>query len=571
MLPNQDIHLRGARAFSAAALLSATAIVIWVISTRIGQTIELEWMTGSILDHIERIQRGLPVYQAPTADWIPFLYPPGYYWVVARIAGQSDPQLTARLVSVAATVLGVVMIYLGARALKVGRFWSLLGAGLFIGCFSFLERWFDIERCDPLFVSVLGLAFFVLVRVRAPFAPVIAGALIGLNMYVKQPSLFFLAATIGLFVLTRRWRDLATFMVGFLTVFVPLWISLQHQSDGWFARYCWDMPRTHGIDKRLISLFLVKDQADAFLFTVVGIIAVVTLFPWRKPLRENLRADFSPDLVLLAWFAAAWAASGSSRMHLGGFRNCDAYWIYFGCIATAVVGERTEAWLRSKDSRAPFLVHALVALQVLSFLEDPVEWVPEKLAARGNDKLHALVRSYEQAGKNVLIAGRGHVALKRNFHMAALVDVLRTGAPLPDSFTSALRNRQYGAIFLNGLEEYSFEGLLTDEQLEKGASPYRIMLENYFVAGHVRGLYPPVVGFRTFPQWVMHPRATPLSGIPTKALVQRQRVEAGLALARSALDSVSADSVVDTIEQDAAKILAELGHTQSSLNSYNHQ
>jgi hypothetical protein len=46
----------------------------------------LEWMEGGTVDVVQRVIRHQPLYTQPTAEYVPYIYPPLYYWVSAQIA-----------------------------------------------------------------------------------------------------------------------------------------------------------------------------------------------------------------------------------------------------------------------------------------------------------------------------------------------------------------------------------------------------------------------------------------------------------------------------------------------------
>ena len=53
---------------------------------RIGYPFELEWMEGAVADHVLRILSGQPLYVRPSLDFVPFVYPPLYFYVSAGFA-----------------------------------------------------------------------------------------------------------------------------------------------------------------------------------------------------------------------------------------------------------------------------------------------------------------------------------------------------------------------------------------------------------------------------------------------------------------------------------------------------
>src|SRR5438105_3119648 len=93
--------LRGAVLVLGAVL---AAFFAFVVVQRFRVPVDVEWMTGSIRDHVERVRDGKAVYAAPSAEWIPFLYPPLYYWVSAMVARACSVMTACRAVSIASTL-----------------------------------------------------------------------------------------------------------------------------------------------------------------------------------------------------------------------------------------------------------------------------------------------------------------------------------------------------------------------------------------------------------------------------------------------------------------------------------
>src|ERR1700681_2233850 len=60
----------------------------------------LDGLEGGALQEVARIRAGLPIYVAPTLDYVPFIYGPLYYYVSALVAMVVRSDLLAlRLVS----------------------------------------------------------------------------------------------------------------------------------------------------------------------------------------------------------------------------------------------------------------------------------------------------------------------------------------------------------------------------------------------------------------------------------------------------------------------------------------
>jgi 4-amino-4-deoxy-L-arabinose transferase-like glycosyltransferase len=54
--------------------------------SRVSYPFELEWMEGGSVGHVRRLLAGQQIYVAPSLDFIPYPYPPFYYYVSAAAA-----------------------------------------------------------------------------------------------------------------------------------------------------------------------------------------------------------------------------------------------------------------------------------------------------------------------------------------------------------------------------------------------------------------------------------------------------------------------------------------------------
>src|SRR5215472_15815165 len=91
-----DPVTRWVRAAALAVTLAVAVDVVVIIAARIGYPYEVEWMSGAILDHVERVRNGAPLYGPPSAAFTPFIYTPGYYWVCAWVSRALPEQMACR-------------------------------------------------------------------------------------------------------------------------------------------------------------------------------------------------------------------------------------------------------------------------------------------------------------------------------------------------------------------------------------------------------------------------------------------------------------------------------------------
>ena len=512
--------------------------------------VELEWMSGGVLDHVERVGRGEPIYVAPSVSFIPFLYPPLYYWLSALVAKVMTVQAACRLVSVVATIVTAVLTHRAARKLGASPFWALTAPALFFGAYSLTGYWYDLERADTLLMAMLtgGLVLSLGRRELVPTA--LAGALVGGAFFAKQPASVFFVAVVAALVVARSYRRAAAFAAGGLVVLVPGLLTLSLKSDGWFWFYCVKMPASHGIDSKLITVFFILDAMKAFAISGATVFAlavfgkqVVRALRGRETLEED-------TAIFGAMLAAALFTSATSRLHVGGFVNVLIFWTTFGAIAFAVVGSRLGKAHRTTEG----VLVAAALLQLAHLLYDPGEAAPDERRLLDQRLVEGRIRELEKQGE-VIVHGRGHLTQPRHFHAIAMMDVMRGGLPIPADLVKGLEERKYAAYVIDEFGELTLEGIIG-----KRSELFDIVMRNYFIAQELDDRErPPLVGWIAHPSWVLRPRKTPLTGMKPAQLERRQRIEMGIAEMRMRAVQAGARKVDDgdEVETAAAAIDAE--------------
>jgi len=510
------------------ALLALSAWLVvcfaYVVVQRFRYPVELEWMGGGVLDHVERVKRGEPLYVAPSQSFIPFIYPPLYYWISAFVARFASVLVACRVVSIVATAANAALVFGLSRALGATRFWSAVAVGLFFGAYSLTGYWYDVERCDPLATTLALGGAFAWARLRDRGAA-IAGAIFAFAFLAKQQSIALVVWPAAALAFTRRWPTLARFSAGAAVGALP--VIVYAAQNPWFLRYCVAVPSHHGVDIDLITGLLVDDFGKGFLLFAVTVVVlgvwVVRL--WRARRGGSNDEAIVPGAILLAAFLSA----ATSRMHVGGWSNVLIGWVGFACVATAVALGRVETTLGDAGLLVPAQIGAMVlaATQLMHLAYDPKPACPDRQRVIDAGLFEDAVRAWEKRG-DVIVPGRGHVTAHEHFHAMALFDVLRGGMPLPPDFVAALEQRKYAAYVVDEFGELTLEGILGHR-----SRLFALLERNYFLGKRLDDRErPPVVGWTAHPTWIFFPRKHPLGPIGDDALDRRMRIEMGLAEAR---------------------------------------
>lgn len=548
-----DRAVRVVRAVVVALGAVLLGLTLFVVVRRFLYPTEGEWMTGAMREAIERVRDGKPLYGPPSATFIPFVYPPLFFWTSAALAKVVSSFAAGKLVSIIAAIATGFGIYRIARSLGATRAWSRMALLLHLCSYSLTILFYDLERVDALYAAISVVALTVLFGKPSTRSDAVAGLLLGLAFFAKQSGLFTFAATVFGLALAGERRRAGVVLASGLAVLVSLSVYLQITTDGWFAYYCWKLPRSHGLKPQRLSMFFIIDMPKAFLFSAasfaLSLPAVVSLVRrWRK-------SDDKPawqDVVFASVVGASMVAAFSFRAHSGGWENVLVAWLPYGAAAFAIVATRAERWSRGSKVEHVVSIALLgaVGLQVLGSMFDPLELSPNASDYAERQRLIALVQELEKQGP-VIVTTTGKVSSETGVHAAALWDVLRAGDRAPDDLLEGIRQRKYAAIFVGVPDELDCESEACDE-LET------LLDRNYFVGArrHERERNG-MTGYDARPRWVLRPRKHPLPPMPKAELFMRMKLEKGLAEMKAAQSDVDSEVMpFDEIEEIAEREMA---------------
>lgn len=493
------------------ALAAMTAAFVYVVARRLTYPHELEWMTGAILDHVDRFRQGQPIYTQP-GEWSAYIYPPGYYWAVAALSRAIPDFLAGRLISLLATFIQAGCIYRLARRHGATRYWALVGAGLLFAAFGFTGFWYDLDRCDPLFLAMVSVGAVILTERDGLIATAAAGFLLGASFFVKQPATMFLAwATLGL-LLRREWKRAALFagVSGAVLLVGVAWLHVA--SKGWFTYFVIHIPGGHGFERELVKPFFIDDVSRAFLLSFITAAVAITL------LRDRRR-----DTLFSCFLLAGLVASCTSRLHLGGWPNVLTFWTTFACAGVAVVGTRFEQCIAHTPLEHPAMLVCLsvVLLQVGRWSYWPADVIPTEQNGQYAAAFEQKIEAMERDGETVLVVGRSHLTHPRRFHIGGMIAALQADPHVPDTVAELFRSQRFSAIIVDAIEDLSMpEVAHLDGQFLK------IVLAHYYFAERLdEHVGCPVVGWITHPRWLLRPRVATLDTSNRKLLDDRVAME----------------------------------------------
>ncbi len=260
---------------------------VYVISSRIFYPYEMEWIEGGILQGVLRIVDGQPLYDAPSADYVPSLYAPLYFYVSSLsvlIFGSGLPAL--RIVSFCAALLTACMVSASVWQLTRSRLSALLAFLCWGALYRFSGNWYDLARVDSLWAcflvaAITALVFFSVQRRR--FFLFMAVFALLLAIFSKQTTLILLP-----FFLVAVWcwaGFTEALKFGILLTLLVLAVAgvLQWHTGGYFYFYTMQMAGAHRFNPGIPFNFLYGDLLLGIpvylLFSVAFVISNFT--SWR--------------------------------------------------------------------------------------------------------------------------------------------------------------------------------------------------------------------------------------------------------------------------------------------------
>jgi 4-amino-4-deoxy-L-arabinose transferase-like glycosyltransferase len=472
-------------------VLPACFILTFIVVAlfRIRYPYELEWMEGAAVDHVRRILAGQKLYVAPTLDFVPFIYPPFYFYLCAlpaKILGAGFFPL--RLVSFLSSLGSIGLIFLLVKRATGDRWSAFLAAGLFGAAYKISGVWYDIARVDSLFLLLSLWALYVL-KPGGPLKNAIgAGSLAALAFFTKQSAApVFLPLAVYLIIKDRRSGFAFAVTFGLLAGGGTVFLNLVHH--GFYNYYVIDLPRQHAIIRGLIPGFWINDILARFPLAI-GLILAGLAGPVRK---RDRRDQLLFGLAGLGMLGGSWF----SRIHYGGYSNVliPAY------AAIALLGGRAAAdiklFLRNKARRWEPVFSLLIAAQFAILFYNPIRQVPTR---RDEEAGRAFVRTMAGLPGDIYVPFHGYLPAlggkKMHAQQMAVFDVVRGGdCPNRTALIDDIRRR---------IQNKTFSALIVDE-------PWfpELTVEYYSLTGGLfkdSTVFWPVTGARTRPEYLLVPR-----------------------------------------------------------------
>jgi dolichyl-phosphate-mannose-protein mannosyltransferase len=446
-----QLWLRRLILFGPASYLGA---VTYIIARRLTYPFELEWMEGGSLIQVLRLLQGKPLYTEPDLSYIPFIYPPFYYYISAlAIRLTNNHSFTPlRLVSIVATLGTIVLIYQIVREGTRSRYWGLISAGLFAAAFRLGGAWFDIARVDMLFLFLLVAGTYALIR-GGRFSGLLAGMLFALAFYAKQTALLPVAAVWALFLLRQEWRRAGQLGGAFLILSLTLFLVENHASNGWYQYYVFALPSHYQLPS---PVWLALFATGSTLIGPLAVALVLGFLPLVMAPRDYVSGNRG-IMTVLTLSAVVIAIVGDT--HVGGYDNAKLPALASVTIMAGLGGAWLETLARSRDQRpAMLLLYGLLAVQFAVLHYDIAAQVPSGADRQAGEEL---LRSIAETPGEILVPYHGYLALlagkQPSAHQVMLWDLHgnfgemdeQNWPGLEETIAAALQDHRFSRILLD--------------------------------------------------------------------------------------------------------------------------
>ena len=427
--------------------------VIYIIASRIAYPFDLEWMEGGSFVQVLRLLEGKPLYVAPRLNYIPFIYPPLYYYLSAILTRISSINgfLPLRLISAAASTCIAILIYLIVCRRTNSAFWGFIAVGFFAATFQIGGAWFDIARVDMLYVFFLLFGTYFLEN-ETLAANCLAGFLFTCAFFTKQTAVFVIFGLL-LYVILFRNKKVALITGLIFLIIVGFWIVLENTfSGGWFWYYIFYLPGLHSLSGSGISYL---GQPIFIIFPVI----IATAVGFLRFLLSPLAVLRGKDNLWLVFALIMLASSILGSINPGSFNN--NYIPFY--VAISIIFGINLPWLLDRLASPALLfrqalLYTLCTAQFLVLLYNPFVHIPTKADLQAGQAIIASLRAmdgeilFPNHNALVVLAGKKPYA-----HLIALEEIRgnfgrqesRGWNLLSSEISQAIQSHKFSAIILD--------------------------------------------------------------------------------------------------------------------------
>jgi hypothetical protein len=310
-----------------------------VFLARLRYPLDLEWMEGGMLTHALRIARGEPLYAEPSVDFVSFLYTPLYPTVLSALSSVFGlSYVLGRAVSIlafagalavlVAAVRGIAKEHASEELAGLANAAGLLGAGVVCLAFPFCGAFYDLVRCDSLWLFLVSAGLYCCRPGPPPSRTALGALLLVLGFFTKQTAAPFVLAAAAAVTLTTGLRRGLLFSTLAFGSTVSAIVAGQYLTDGWLWVYIYQLHQSH---ETLVSRIWPETPLVLLDYGFVLLVPVAACV-----LLMAIRRRRSRSLAYWACMAATGVATAAvASATEGAYDNAYIPAVYFGALLSA--------------------------------------------------------------------------------------------------------------------------------------------------------------------------------------------------------------------------------------------
>jgi len=467
-------------------------LYLWIALHRIGYPFELEWMEGAMVDECRQLIGGNPLYRPPGLDYVPFIYPPGYFVISAlsmRLFGVGF--FAPRLVSILASC-GIMLVLFSIVKRETGSFTAgIVSAGFFAGSYEATGAWMDIARIDSLFIFWVVLGIYCAGRGKGRWGSFITALTFSFAFHTKQLALLPAFAVGFYYLLINRRQFLIYIGILFLGTGIGfLLLNIYYKNWYWF--YLVEMPASHEVIKKQMIDFWTRDIFRVFPIAFAGVI-----YFWVVTGRDFLRSRGNPRhlLYLLLSFSLI-IISWIGRGNLNSYDNT----LIPGVLAFSLILGIEAGVIWKKRLYSPVISLGISLLILIQFIM--LFYLPGKQVPRASDRQagQRFINYLERTPGDVFVPYHGFLPFladkQTSAHWVAILEVILAGERSQSDWAHDLLNQ-----LKNAIQTHKYDVIILDRD-----DWFSGLIEGSYQKNNIlfpeNNIFFPVTGYRTRPQYI---------------------------------------------------------------------
>ncbi|MEC8379122.1 MAG: glycosyltransferase family 87 protein [Myxococcota bacterium] len=245
---------------------------------------DLEWMEGGMLIHGLRVMNGEGIYVQPSSDFIPFIYPPFYSWIlgIAGWMGHLDYAMGRSISLVTTLIAGAALI----RSMRFeGASWgmSFASAAIFLSLYNETGSFYDLVRADGCLIALLSWSMLSVRQNK----PILGGLLLWVAFLTKHNAAIFGVPALWWLWTTKRRSSAIRFSVSSIVPALISIVLLQWHTNGYFLTYLLGVPAKHPFVTQRFMWLSFKELIDgvwlgALLAGLSSLSWLYSKYGWRS-------------------------------------------------------------------------------------------------------------------------------------------------------------------------------------------------------------------------------------------------------------------------------------------------